>query len=138
MTADDGAIAKMAARSVAAVTELIGSAVTTTELSRRLGVDASRVRHWASERSIYAIRVGRRNRYPIWQFGPDGRPLTGLKAVLAALPKGLHPLAVQGFMTTPQPDYEIDDRDVSAAEWLASGGDVGVVVEMADSLNYSH
>lgn len=129
------AVQRASVRTTAAVVALVATAPTTNELAARLGIDPSRVRHRATGGSMYAIRTGRQKRYPAWQFGPDGDPLPGLKAVLSALPGDLHPLSVQGFMTTPQPEFEIDGREVSAAEWLAGGGDVGIVVELAASLD---
>lgn len=66
---------------------------------------------------------------PAWQF-LHTRPLPGLGEVVAALPESLHPLSVEGFMTTPQED--LDDR--SPVDWLADGGAVAPVVRLAESL----
>lgn len=115
------------ARTVAAATALVGESLTGAEVAERLGVDPSRVRHMAADGALYVLRVGRQNRYPRWQFGPDGRPIPGLREVLDLLPADLHPLSVEGFMRTPQPEYELNGHATSAVEWLSAGGDPAVV-----------
>lgn len=122
-----GARARRLARTTAFVTE----SLSTAEVAGRLGVDPSRIRHMSADGALYAMRTGRQNRYPSWQFGDDGRPLPGLRAVLQALPPGLHPLEVRGFMTTPQPDYAVRGRELTPIQWLAAGGDPAVVADLA-------
>lgn len=125
------------AATIAAATGLVVGALSTNEVADRLGVDASRVRHRAAEGSLYALRLQRQNRYPRWQFAADGPTLPGLREVLAALPDDLHPLAVEGFMRTPQPEYEVHGRELNAIEWLAAGGDPEAVVALAAALDHA-
>lgn len=56
--------------------------------------------------------------------------------VLAALPKGLHPAEVEGFLVNANPNLAIDDEVVSARDWLLRGGDVGRIVALAESLTH--
>jgi hypothetical protein len=103
-------------------------------VAARLGLDASRVRHRVRDGALFGYRVGRSLRLPTWQFTSTGQPLPGLRAVLAALPEGLHPLSVTGFMTTPDPDLGAKQHNTPAA-WLAGGGDPERVAEKAAALN---
>jgi len=55
--------------------------------------------------------------------------------VRAALPTDLHPLEVAGFMTVTDSDLTIADQAVSPRDWLAGGGDVEAVCEIATDLD---
>jgi hypothetical protein len=95
-----------------------------------LDVHRSRVSHRLRDNQLYSFRIGSQRRLPTWQFSADGAPLPGLETVLGALPADLHPAAVEGFFTTPDPDLD----DASPAQWLASGGDPRRVVDEAEGL----
>ena len=113
---------------------LIGSAATSLTIDQaadRLGVHRSRMSHRLREGQLYSFRLGTQRRLPAWQFTPDRRALPGLGQVLAALPKDLHPTAVEGFFSTPNPD--LDGR--TPADWLAGGGDPQHVLDKALSLD---
>jgi excisionase family DNA binding protein len=98
------------------------------QVASLLGCSTSTVRRLAHSGDLYALRRGRELRFPDWQF-TDGQRLPGLRAVLAALPSSMHPLSVEGLMTSPQ--EELDDR--SPVEWLAAGCSVAPVEAIADS-----
>jgi excisionase family DNA binding protein len=128
---DHRSTARAMAHTAARATTMAAASITTAEMAERLGVHPSRVRHQLSDGQLFAVRTGRQNRFPTWQLVDGTRPLPGLRAVLAALPKDLHPLEVEGFVTTPAPELELDGRPASPAEWLAGGGAVDVVVALA-------
>ena len=107
----------------------------TRELAERWGVDQSRVRHRCSEGALYATRTGRSLTLPAWQFDSGLRPLPGLAAVLAAIPEGLHPLEVEGWMTTPNGNLVVGDHPLSVRDWLLGGGDTRAVVELARTID---
>jgi hypothetical protein len=113
---------------------VVATSCSTEELAGRLGIDGSRVRHRARDGSLYSVRVGRSLRFPRWQFDDGLRTLPGLSTVLAALPKGLHPAEVEGWVVNPNPNLVIDGDVVSARDWLLRGGEVGRVLELAESL----
>lgn len=69
--------------------------------------------------------------FPRWQFTDDG-PLPGLRRVLAALPVDYHPLDVAQFMTSDNEAL----RERSPAQWLANGGSVQTVADLAGQLGY--
>jgi hypothetical protein len=102
----------------------------TREVADLLGRDPANVRRSVGNGGIYAINDGpqRELSFPEWQF-VDQRPLRGMREVVAALPESIHPLSLEAWMTTT--DEELDDR--SPVDWLSTGGDVDVVVRLADS-----
>ena len=91
------------------------------------------VRRLIAERMLYAFKAGGRWRLPRWQFA-DGAPLREVEAVLRALSPGLHPLAVQGFLTSPKPELELRGERVDPLRWLAAGGDPEPVAGLAAEL----
>ncbi|MEP6798876.1 MAG: helix-turn-helix domain-containing protein [Lapillicoccus sp.] len=115
------------------VADQAASSLTTEQVASLLRVDRTRVAHRIRHGELYAFRLGRQQRLPRWQFtGSKGRQvLPGLERVLAVLPEGLHPLSVEGFFATPDPDL----GDSTPAQWLSSGGDPEVVVREASTLD---
>lgn len=116
----------------AAWAALLASSVTPAEVADALGVDASRVRHRLADGALLALPApGRRRLLPRFQLADDLTPLPGLAVVLAALPDDLHPLEVEGFFTTPQPELVLRRRAVSPRAFLLGGGDPAVVARVA-------
>jgi hypothetical protein len=126
----EGATVHAVRETTAAVAASVQTSLSVAEVAAMLGVDASRIRHRLSDRGLYSIRVGRVHRLPSWQFH-DGQPLPGLRGVLAALPADLHPLVVEGFMSTPQPELDMHDAITTPRHWLAHGGDPTPVYDLA-------
>lgn len=122
------------ADSAAAVAAVLAEALPVAEVARRLGIDASRVRHRLAARTLLGIRRTDGWRLPRWQFGVDGLPLPGLPDVLRALPDDVHPLVVARFVATPQPELVIGRKVVTPREWLAGGGDPAPVAALARAL----
>ncbi len=127
------------AEAAAALGGLLAGSLTVASTADLLGVDPSRIRHRLLEGSLYGIRVRGRWRLPAFQFGGAGAGaaggmIPGLDHVLAVLPKDLHPVAVQRWLTTPNPDLAIDDTPVSPLAWLQGGGASGPVVALAADL----
>ena len=114
---------------------LLARSTTVAELAQAWGVDGSRVRHRVRDGALYSVRSGRALRLPAWQFDADQRPLPGLAIVLAALPAGLHPREVEGFMTTPQSELVVDDEPAAPRDWLLHGGDPHAVAAVAADLD---
>ncbi len=102
--------------------DLLRRSYTVGDVAAKWGVDTSRIRHRVRNHALYGVRVGRALRLPEWQFDDDLRPLPGLAALVEALPEGMHPREVEGFMTTPQDDLRLRGRKVSPRDWLLSGG----------------
>ncbi|HEY5116467.1 MAG TPA: helix-turn-helix domain-containing protein [Nakamurella sp.] len=121
-----GAAHRLAARRIAETAQ----ALDTAAAADLLGVHRTRVQHLRDDGDLYAYRDGRRNRYPLWQFTDQRRPLPGLRRILAALGP-VHRSVVAGFMTTVQPDLDTRTGPVNARDWLAAGRDPEPVVELA-------
>jgi excisionase family DNA binding protein len=115
---------------------LIETSLTGEQAAGLLGIDASTVRGRISRGELYAIRVGRKNRLPRWQFTAHGA-LPHLGAVLAALPRDAHPLEVEAFFDLPCADLRVGERDTSPRGWLAGGGEPTPVLGLAAGLAIS-
>lgn len=137
---DFGAFVASDAEAAGQAARLAVTAFTAEEVAAGLGISASRVRQKRLAGELWAIPDGRSWVFPVPQFetGDSGGPtrlIRGLDRVLAALPADLHPLAVAGFLTTPQGSLYID-RAVTPLEWLRAGGDVGEAVAAAGSVDW--
>lgn len=132
---------------VAAGTEIVGhtahlavTAFTADDVAKGLGVSASRVRQKRLAGELWAIPDGQSWVFPTLQFetGADGGPtrqVRGLDQVLKALPEGLHPVAIAGFLRTPQP-HLVHGRPMTPVEWLRAGGDVDQAVAAAATTDW--
>ena len=121
-----GAAQRLAARRIAEAVQTLDTAA----VANLLGVHRTRVQHLRDDGDLYAYRDGRSNRYPLWQFTDQQRPLPALRQVLTALGP-VHRSVVTGFMTTVQPDLDTSTGPVSSRDWLAAGQDPEPVVELA-------
>ena len=92
--------------------------------SRNTSEPASR---WKGEGKLFAVRVGRRDLYPVFQF-EDGAPRSVIKDILGALPetmtgwqKALWFASGNGWLDGDEPQRRLDDRQqvVEAASRLA-------------------
>lgn len=132
---DHDALLTAATEVAGATAHLAVTALSAEEVARGLGVSASRVRQKRLAGELWAIPDGRNWLFPVLQFetGDDGAPvrqIRGLDRVLAALPADLHPVAVAGFLRTPQPTLVVG-RPMTVLEWLRAGGDVEPAVAAA-------
>jgi hypothetical protein len=132
---------------VAAGTEIAGhtahlavTAFTAEEVATGLGISASRVRQKRLAGEMWAISDGQTWVFPVLQFetgdnkGPT-RQIRGLDRVFKALPADLHPVAVAGFLRTPQPDL-FHGRPMTPIEWLRDGGDVDQAIDAASNTDW--
>jgi hypothetical protein len=140
-TEDPTAYARAAAAVLIQDSLLLNTALTTGEVTSALQVNESRVRQRRLARTLWAVEDNGDWVFPVLQFvsdphtGRPGKQIRGLDRVFAALPPDLHPVAVAGFLRTPQPDLMLHGRPMATLDWLRSGGDVAPVlrlVEVAD------
>ncbi|MUL82182.1 MULTISPECIES: hypothetical protein [unclassified Mycolicibacterium] len=122
------------------VAHLAVTALTADVVAAGLGVSPSRVRQKRLARELWAIPDGQTWRFPVLQFETDvnggpTRQIRGLDRVFKALPADLHPVAVAGFLRTPQLDL-FHDRPMTPVEWLRAGGDVALAVAAAASADW--
>ena len=116
------------ARGAAEYAALMATALTPREAAAHLGIDASRVRHRLSERTLYGVKVSGVWRLPRFQFDPaTGRELPGIGEVLAVLDRDLDPVSFRRWLVTPDRDLIVDGRAVSPSDWLRRGGDPSAI-----------
>lgn len=122
-------------RAIAAYAALIEGALTTAAAAARLGVAPSRVRQRLGERSLYGIMPDADWLLPDFQF--DGaKVLPGLGQVVRALDPGLHPVAVDAFFATPEPELAdpATGRALAPRDWLRAGYPPADVARLAAEL----
>lgn len=135
LTVDAGTLTRLRVVQMQAVAdhEVHTKSLKTSEVAALLGQEPSNVRRSLGAGRLYSVGSashGRERLFPQWQFTPDGRVLPGLREVLAALPEDYHPLDVEHFMVAENETL----RDRTPASWLAGGGEVTTVVEIAAML----
>jgi len=93
-------------------------------------------------RELGAIPDGQTWLSPITQFeivpktGLPFRQVRGLAEVFKAPPVDLHPVAIDGFLHTPQAELQRGDRAQTPLDWLRYGGDVLAVVAAAQACDW--
>ena len=117
---------------------LLASSLTVSQAARALGVSTGRVRQEVYAGTIYGIKDMSGWRLPRWQFADDvSRLLPGVRQVLPHLDRGIHPVAVYTWFTSPDPDLTVDADEkaaLSPRDWLRSGRSPQVVAELAGAL----
>lgn len=121
---------------------LLNTAATVDEVAAALGVNESRIRQRRLDHSLWAIDVDNQWLFPVMQFeennrGPGRRQIRGLDQVFKALPHDLHPVAVAGFLTTPQPNLLLEGNPTSPVIWLRSGGDITAVLDLIETARWA-
>lgn len=109
------------ARSIAEFAAMLKTGWTVVDTAAQLRVEPERVRNRLVSRppTLYGVRLESGWRLPRFQF-EGGRPLPGLEQVLAELDPELHPVAVQRWFTTPNPDLAFGDESepLTPRDWL--------------------
>lgn len=119
----------------AAEKEVERTTLSTQEVARILGRAESNVRRSRLNGDLYAVHAGitgRTLRFPGWQFTDSGEVIPGLRSIVPALPTDFHPLDIEAFMISPH--EALDGQD--PVRWLATGGSIDSVVNLADELGY--
>lgn len=112
---------------------IVRESLTTSEAGRLLGVDSSRIRQRLEDGSIWGFKPDGSWRVPAWQF--EGSELIpGIAQVNHALRKDLDPRSIEGFLTSPNVDLVVNEKNVSPLDWLRNGYDPAPVALIASSL----
>jgi hypothetical protein len=137
---DQNAYARVTLQTLGQMARLISTAYSASEVADLLGVNASRVRQRRLNRTLWAIQDRGGWVFPALQFedvaGRRGQ-IRHLDQVLRALPARLHPVAIAGLLTTPQPHLRVGHQTVSPLEWLRSGGDLDAVLRVVDAADWA-
>lgn len=113
-----------------ALREALSDALTREQAAQRLGVTPQAVSKRINSGGLVALRRGRVNHLPAWQFHED-RELLGLKRLIAAYPGGA--LALTVWATSPSPDLD----GATPAQTLARRGGLTRVLQAAEALTPS-
>ena len=116
---------------------IVDTGLTTDEVAKRLNTRPSRVRQMIAERTLYSVLLDDRHCIPIFQFEQDGGLIPNITKVNAALPDDLHPVDVYDWYMERDPDLFVEDRfdaPMSPLAWLRNGGDVKLVLALAQRL----
>lgn len=139
---DHAAYVAVSAEVAGRAARLAVTALTTAEVKTALGLSGSQIRQKRTARELWAIPGGQTWIFPVSQFeldpetGVPVREVRGLAEVFRALPDDLNPVAVDGFLRTPQPELERDGRAQTPLSWLRNGGDVLNVVAAASAFDW--
>ncbi|MPY87690.1 MAG: hypothetical protein GEU99_07195 [Luteitalea sp.] len=123
-------------RVAAAYRQLRMTSLSVEEASRRLGVNASRIRQRLAERSLYGLKEGNTWLLPAFQFLDDGL-VPGVGVVLRSLPPDLGMLAVVRWFSTRNPDLftrDDEERPLTPLQWLLGGNPPEAAAELAAAL----
>ena len=123
-------------RTIAAFEALVANSLTVPEAAARLGVHTARVLQRLKQRSLYGVKIGRDWRLPAFQFTEHGE-VPNIGKVLTRIDPEIHPVAVVTWITSPDPDFWIGNRNVSPVEWLRSGGNPDLAARLAATLGGS-
>jgi hypothetical protein len=117
---------------VAAYAGLLSTGLTTAAAAKRLKVSDARIRQRLAERTLLAVRQGRAWKLPVFQFTRKGE-LPGWGAVCAQLAADVSPVAVDRWISLPNPDLRVgaDETAVSPHAWLVAGRPPEAVAALA-------
>jgi excisionase family DNA binding protein len=137
LTFDASEYGNRVSRTASKYAAISASALTVREAAVLLAVSEGRVRQKISEGRLYAIR-GRNGerRLPRFQFSERGT-IEGMQETMREVPPGVHPVSLQNFFLSPNPDLYLDAEEetpVSPRNWLLSGGDPRAVTPLAREL----
>ena len=111
--------------------QALNDGLSTSDVADLLQLSGSRVRQLVVQGKLFAIGLNRARRFPRFQFTSAGT-LPHLDCLLSAI-TGWHPLTIIRFFTVPDADLSIEGgKPISAAEWLANGGDVAVICALLE------
>jgi hypothetical protein len=122
-------------RAAAEYAALLGSSFSVREAAAHLGIHPSRVRQRLLARTLYGIKHAHEWRLPQFQFTTYGL-VPGFVRVVPHL-RDEHPVAAARWFTLPHSDLtlgEDEERPISPREWLITGHDPEVVVQLAREL----
>ncbi|GAB4998614.1 hypothetical protein MAHJHV65_45140 [Mycobacterium avium subsp. hominissuis] len=139
MTDNPASHSRVSIEAVATLAWLVKTAYTADEVASGLHINTARIEQRRRARSLWAADHNGSWAYPAMQFDVidiSGRSrlkvVRHLGRVLRALPPDVHPLALAGFLLTPQQELVINDRPCTVRDWLSSGGALGPVLRLID------
>lgn len=139
LTDDPASYSEVSIEAVATMAWLLKTAYTADEVASGLGVSRARVGQRRRAQSLWAVDDNGSWIYPAMQF--DIIDVGGCSAlqvvrhlgrVLRAFRSDVHPLAIAGFLLTPQQELAINNRSYAVRDWLSGGGALGPVLDLIE------
>ncbi|CAN5555390.1 hypothetical protein BH10ACT9_BH10ACT9_46160 [soil metagenome] len=139
-TEDPAAYSDNAVDVIVRIARLLSTAFSAADVASGLGIDDVQLRARRRARTAWAIDGDGTWVYPRMQFevvddnrcGQALQQVRGLDQILPALPTDVHPLAVAGFLLTPQSELNVDGGPRTVREWLRGGGAVADVLRLVE------
>lgn len=100
------------------------------ETAAFLDIGTRQVRRRAHEGALYFFTVGKRRRYPAWQFDELLGVLPGLRDILRAIPEDWTPERLQQFMAGFDAGLTIAGKPIAPRTWLVVGLDPMEIVDL--------
>lgn len=110
--------------------EAVVDSLSDDEVSSFLSIGTRQVRRRAQMNELYFFVVGKRRRYPAWQFDERLGVLPGLRDVVQKIPKDWGPERTQSFMTTLETGPRVHGEPTTPRTWLIVGLDPARIVEL--------
>ncbi|MCK5796091.1 MAG: hypothetical protein KAI47_02855 [Deltaproteobacteria bacterium] len=124
------------ARGIADYASLVANSLSVSDAAKHLKVEASRVRQRLGDRTAYGFKYRGTWKLPSFQFDKNGL-VPDIDLVTRSLPTDLHPVAVLTWFTSPNVDLPSPgskDAPMSPLDWLRSGNEPKIIVELATAL----
>lgn len=100
------------------------------ETAAFLGIGTRQVRRRAHGGALYFFTVGKRRRYPAWQFDELLGVLPGLRDIVRAIPEDWTPERAQRFMAGLDAELKIAGKPIAPRTWLVVGLDPMEIVDL--------
>lgn len=110
--------------------EAVVDSLSDDETAAFLEIGTRQVRRRAHEGALYFFTVGKRRRYPAWQFDELFGVLPGLRDILRAVPEDWTPERLQRFMAGFDAALTIAGKPIEPRTWLVVGLDPMEIVNL--------
>lgn len=110
--------------------ETVVDSLSDDEAADFLGVGTRQLRRRAQDGGLYYFPVGKRRRYPAWQFDQRLGLLPNVNEVIAAIPVTWMPHRTNTFMSTLEAGMTIRGEPITPRTWLAISLGPAAVIQM--------
>lgn len=110
--------------------EVVVESLSDDETAHFLGIGPRQVRRRAHEGALYYFTVGKRRRYPAWQFDERLGVLPWLPGLIRNIPGEWSPERTHRFMTGLETDLKIAGGPIAPRTWLMAGLDPSDIIDL--------
>ena len=104
--------------------QMRSAALSLEEFGAAAGIPVADVSRLVRGGSLWVLEGEAGPLVPSWALH-EGRPLPGLGELARFIPRDMHPVVVDRWMHTENPDLVVDGSPVSVLEWLRAGRSPG-------------